>query len=132
MQNTVADTLLRTEELSWLNLGPGVDYKVLRISAETGMFVMILRAKAGSAIPPHRHLGAGEYYVIKGRVKYRAGEAKTGDYGYEPLGVYHENTQFVEDTELFFTGYGPIAFLGPKGEIAQLLDWEFLRAQMAQ
>lgn len=129
--NNPDDTLVRAKDLPWVKLAEGIDFKALRISAETGMYVLLLRGKAGSVIAPHRHLGAGEYYMLKGHMKYRAGEAKAGDYGYEPLGAYHERTSFLEDTEMVFTGYGPVAFLGEKGEIVQILDWELLRTQMA-
>lgn len=125
------DTLVRTKDLPWLKLAEGVDFKVLRISAETGIYTILLRGQAGSTIAPHRHLAAAEYFMLKGHIKYRAGEAKAGDYGHEPLGAYHEKTTFIEDTEMYYTGYGPVAFLGEKGEIAQILDGESLRAQMA-
>ncbi len=63
--------------------------------------------------------------MFKGVMDYRMGTARAGDYGYEPLGVYHENTSFIEDTELFFTNYGPIAFLNEDKSVKFLLDWKF-------
>jgi acetylacetone-cleaving enzyme len=57
-------------------------------------------------------LGAGEYYVISGKMEVRGGvenggiTAITGDYGYEPNGVIHDMTNFPEDTILYFTNFG--------------------------
>ncbi|MEQ1395271.1 hypothetical protein ABLW52_24145, partial [Salmonella enterica] len=54
-----------------------------------------------------------------------AGIARAGDYGYEPLGVFHESTTFLEDSELWFSNQGPIAFVNPDQSIAMMLDWKF-------
>jgi uncharacterized RmlC-like cupin family protein len=68
-----------------------------------------LESREGSGILPHEHLGAGEYYVVSGKLKGRGGvenggiTAITGDYGYEPTGVIHDMTNFPEDTVLYFT-----------------------------
>jgi hypothetical protein len=67
--------------------------------------------------------------MFKGTMDYRMGVAKAGDYGYEPLAVYHEHTQFLEDSELFFTNYGPIAFLNEDKTVKLLLDWKFFADQ---
>ena len=119
------DLLCRTAEMAWINFGPGIDYKVLRTSAETGIWTVLFRCAKGSGFPPHFHHGAGEYLMTKGVMDYRAGVANAGDYGYEPLGVYHERTEFLEDSELLFTNHGPIAFINPDQSIAMILDWRY-------
>lgn len=63
--------------------------------------------------------------MLKGAMEYRAGRAVAGDYGYEPLGVFHESTRFTEDTELLFTNHGPVAFVNDDGSVAMMLDWKF-------
>jgi hypothetical protein len=60
---------------------------------------------------------------------YRMGSAKAGDYGYEPLGVYHEHTNFTEDSELIFTNYGPICFVNEDMSPKFILDWKFFADQ---
>src|SRR6516162_1657489 len=81
----------------------------------TGPFCSI--CAKGSSIPRHEHLGAGEYYVISGKMEVRGGvenggiTAITGDYGYEPNGVIHDMTNFPEDTVLYFTNFGPIRYI---------------------
>src|SRR3954462_12091280 len=89
-----------------------------------------LNCSKGSSIPRHEHLGAGEYYVISGKMEVRGGvenggiTAITGDYGYEPNGVIHDLTNFPEDTTLYFTNFGPIRFIDNDNNTVGLLDWQ--------
>ena len=83
--DTMSDVLVKTTDLPWVPLAEGIDFRVLRTSPETGTWTVLLRAQAGSSFAKHRHLGPGEYFMIKGRMEYRAGCAVAGDYGYEPL-----------------------------------------------
>ncbi len=124
------DVLCRTAELPWSPFGAGIEFKVLRVSAETGVWTVLFRCASGSSFPPHFHHGAGEYLMLKGSMDYRAGTARAGDYGYEPLGALHESTTFPEDSELWFSNHGPVAFLNSDGSIATLLDWRFFAERM--
>lgn len=126
------DLLCRTADLPWIEFGEGISYKVLRTSSETGAWTVIFRCAKGSGFPPHFHHGAGEYLMLSGVMDYRAGKAVAGDYGYEPLGVYHESTVFLEDSELLFTNHGPVAFTNPDGSIALMLDWKFFADKQAE
>ncbi len=112
----------------WTVFQPGIDFRLLFTSAETGRFTLLLRCRPGTALPAHRHLGAGEYFVVKGRMEYRMGTAEEGSYGYEPIGAVHELTSFPVYTELFFTNHGAIAFLDDQGGIAMILDHATLEA----
>ena len=123
--------LIAPADMIWANLAEGIDFSLLYSSAETGRWTVLFRAQAGSFFGPHRHLGAGEYYVTKGRMTYRMGEAPAGTYGYEPLDVVHDHTAFPEDTELIFTNHGPIAFLDDEGEISSILDHKLLEDLVA-
>ncbi len=120
---------LSTAEMPWIVFAPGIDYKILRTSAETGVWTVLFRCAKGSAFPPHLHYGAGEYFMLKGVMDYRMGVARAGDFGYEPLGVYHERTEFVEDSELLFTNHGPVAFVNEDLSVKMLLDWKFFADQ---
>ena len=113
--------------MKWFTFAQGIEMTLLYTSEETGRWVVMFRCEPGSSFGKHRHLGAGEYYVIKGKMSYRMGEATTGTYGYEPLEAIHDYTWFPEYTELLFTNFGPIAFLGEKDEIISILDHKVLR-----
>jgi anti-sigma factor ChrR (cupin superfamily) len=125
VQPVNGDLLIRTSELPWVSMFDGIAFRLLRASAETGVWTVVFRCEAGSSFPLHRHYGAGEYYVISGRMQYRGGDARTGDYGYEPLGAVHELTSFPERTELLFTNHGPVAFLDRQdGSVLRIVDHE--------
>ena len=48
------------------------------------------------------------------------GAAPAGTYGYEPIGVIHDRTEFPEYTELLFTNFGPVAFLNDDDSVAYM------------
>jgi len=130
-ENQPQDVLISTDKLPWMSLGPGTWYKLLRASKETGMWSALLKMDAGARFAPHKHLGAAEFYVLKGALEYRAGIARAGDYGYEPLGVEHGATTCAEETVITFTAYGPIVFYNEDGSVSMILDWDFVTKQAA-
>lgn len=117
------DLLVRCKDLPWHPLGPGTWFKLLRVSEETGIWTSLVKMDVGARFAAHKHLGAAEFYVIKGAIDYRAGTAKEGDYGYEPLGAIHGATTCVEETEFIITTYGPIAFLNEDGSVQMMYDF---------
>jgi anti-sigma factor ChrR (cupin superfamily) len=119
---TPGEVLLPVAEISWVSILPGIDFRLLFTSGETGRWTVLFRCQPGSFFPSHRHYGPGEYFVVKGRMEYRSGSAVAGTYGYEPLGSLHELTQFPEYTELLFTNHGPVAFLNEDGSVSSMLD----------
>jgi len=129
---TPSEVLVPVEQLAWVPILPGIDFRLLFASGETGRWTVLFRCQPGSSFPAHRHYGAGEYFVVKGLMQYRMGSAPAGTYGYEPLGVLHELTSFPEYTELLFTNYGPVAFLNEDGSVSSLLDHATLESLAAQ
>jgi 2,4'-dihydroxyacetophenone dioxygenase len=117
------DLLVRCQDLPWHPLGPGTWFKLLRVSEETGVWTSLIKMEAGSRFAPHKHLGAAEFFVVKGEFDYRAGTAKAGDYGYEPLGAIHGATTCTVESEYVITTYGPIAFLNEDGSVQMLYDF---------
>jgi len=121
-----AEILQSTADLKWIPIVAGIDYRLLFTSGETGRWTVLFRCQPGSFFPRHKHYGAGEYFVVKGRMEYRMGAADAGTYGYEPLGVIHDYTLFPEYTELLFTNFGPVAFLNEDNSVASILDHALL------
>ncbi len=128
----IEDKYVNTSGMPWREFGGGIDFKVLRTSQETGSWTVLFRCAAGSAFAPHRHLGGGEYLLIEGKMEVRGGvenggiTATAGDYGYEPNGVLHESTCFVEDSILYFTNHGAIQFLTEDLQPDFVLDYHML------
>jgi len=116
------DVMITPSDLPWVPMFEGVDFKVLRTSPETGTWTVLFRAQAGASFPRHRHLAAGEYFMIKGRMEYSAGSAVAGDYGYESLDSIHDETRFPEYTELLFTNHGAVVFLDENDEVTGIAD----------
>jgi hypothetical protein len=122
------DIHLTIPQMPWRPFFPGIDFKLLRVSAETGTFTVFFRAAAGATFARHRHLGAGEYYMVKGKMLVRGGQEKggitavAGDWGYEPLNMIHDLTEFPEPSEFLFTNHGPIQFIDENDNTVLLLD----------
>ncbi|MFV3077165.1 2,4'-dihydroxyacetophenone dioxygenase family protein [Niveispirillum fermenti] len=125
------ESLIPAEEKPWVPLADGIDFRLLFTSLETGRWTVLLRCQPGSSFGRHKHYGAGEYFVVKGRMEYRMGVALAGTWGYEPLGTIHECTSFPEYTELLFTNHGPVMFIEEDGTIQSTLDGELLRGLIA-
>jgi anti-sigma factor ChrR (cupin superfamily) len=121
-----AEVLQPVDSLPWVAIVAGIDFRLLFTSGETGRWTVLFRCQPGSFFPRHKHYGAGEYFVVKGRMEYRMGVAPAGTYGYEPLGVTHDLTTFPEYTELLFTNFGPVAFLNDDDSVASMLDHTLL------
>lgn len=123
-----------TSTLPWLPFSEGIELKLLGSSAESGRWTIMLKCEEGSHFAKHKHYGAGEYFVLKGRMEYGDEVAVTGHYGYEPLGAVHNMTTFTQYTEMVFTNHGPIAFLNDEDTTLFILDNAYLEelAQTAQ
>jgi anti-sigma factor ChrR (cupin superfamily) len=128
------DLFVSSRELKWAPFSEGIWLKCLRLSPETGTWTVLLKAEAGASFPRHRHLAAGEYFMISGRMELRGGveaggvTALPGDYGWEPVSVIHDFTHFPEPTEFIFTNHGAVQFLDEHDKTVSVLDWEVIQA----
>lgn len=131
----ISDVHVAQQALPWKVLRDGYFFKLLRTCPVTGTWVLLIRAEAGAAVPPHKHIGAAEYLVLKGKVEIRGGvenggvTAVAGDYGYEPNGIVHEHTSFPEATEYLFINHGPLQYLDGDGNTVMVLDWLGIQAK---
>jgi anti-sigma factor ChrR (cupin superfamily) len=124
--STPEEVLQDVAGLRWVAIVPGIDFRLLFTSGETGRWTVLFRCQPGSFFPAHKHYGAGEYFVFRGLMEYRMGTAPAGTWGYEPLGTVHEMTKFPQYTELLFTNFGPVAFLKEDGSVLAMLDHAYL------
>src|SRR5262245_10081339 len=60
-----AEILQGADEGRWVSLNPGIAFRLLFSSGETGRWTVLFRCQPGSFIPRHKHYGAGEYFVVK-------------------------------------------------------------------
>jgi hypothetical protein len=128
------DIAIHTSEQEWKPFCPGITFKLLRVSAETGAWTVLFHAEAGSGFDRHLHIGAAEYYMVSGRMDIRGGDsgggftAVAGDYGYEANSMLHDWTNFPDETVFFFVCQGPLGFLDENDKIHAILDWEGVQA----
>jgi anti-sigma factor ChrR (cupin superfamily) len=122
--------LVRSNDAEWIASGDGNEFKVLRISKETGAWSALIKAPAGQVNAAHTHLGPADFLVLSGQIDYRGGSAKAGDYIYEPAGAVHDATTHPVETVYFANVYGPVAFHGKDGSIAGVLDWRAVKAMV--
>jgi hypothetical protein len=127
--HNIADVYVSNDDLPWKCLRDGYDFKLLRTCSVTGTWAVLFRTIAGGSVPPHKHISAAEYFVLKGKVEVRGGKenggvtAVAGDYGYEPNGIIHEKTYFPEPTEYLFISHGPFQYLDVEGNTSGIIDW---------
>jgi len=127
-------TLVRPDEVKWIETPGGNALKVLRVSAESGSWTALFRAAKGTTNPPHIHLGPADFYMISGVMEYRGGVSHAGDWIYEPNGAEHEATHHPEETVYLANVHGAIAFYGdaPAGggarPIVGISDWRAMQA----
>lgn len=115
-QDAPAGVLVRGQDVPWFDTGSNGAFKRLYASPETGWRTMLLRGEAGQVNAPHTHEGAAWFYVVQGGFAFRGGEAKVGDWVWEPVGSVHEATSHSELT-LYVGGlYGPVGMHDDKGE----------------
>jgi ChrR Cupin-like domain len=129
----LGDIYINTSAEPWINFSPGIDFKLLRTSQETGTWTALFKCAAGSSFARHEHLAAGEYLMVSGKMDIRGGAdgggvtARAGDYGFEANGAWHDDTSFPEETVFYFTNFGPIRFVDDEDRTIAVLDYKMLR-----
>ena len=131
-QRAQDEYVCRESGRKWVDFSPGCQMQLLRRCQVTGSWSMLIRAEKGCVLPAHKHYGAGEYYMLKGRMEYGSGiVVEPGDYGYEKYGSLHLTTRFHEDSLLFFSHVGSLTFLDEEGNTAGFIE-DFLDGAEAE
>lgn len=131
--NAAKDEYVSSKGLTWAPFVPGIYLKLLRVCPETGTWTVLIKADAGASFPRHRHLAAGEYFMLSGKMEVRGGvenggiTAYPGDYGWEPVSIVHDHTVFPEPTEMLFTNHGAVVFVDDQDKPVSVLDWEVVQ-----
>jgi quercetin dioxygenase-like cupin family protein len=116
------------DDIPWIDVGIGGNrLKVLRVSAETQQYTILIKAPAGQVNARHFHSGPADFYIIEGQIDYRAGTMKKGEWVYEPAGSLHEATSHPVDTLYLANVYGPVVFLKDDDSIDFIQDWKTIK-----
>ena len=85
-----ANVRVRAAEGAWhATPFPGVEVRRLFVDPATGNVTSMLRMQPGAKIPPHRHAGHEQCYVIQGDVFSGDDSLSAGDYEVNTLGTDH-------------------------------------------
>ena len=85
-----ANVRVRAAEGAWQATPfPGVEVRRLFVDPATGNVTSMLRLQPGAKIPPHRHAGHEQCYVIEGDVFSGDASLSAGDYEVNTLGTNH-------------------------------------------
>lgn len=116
-----------TNKLPWMDIPqmPGCQMKPLRVSEETGSFVIMIKMAKGAVQPTLVHLGAADTHILSGELAHQSGPMKgtlkPGYWSYTPANSKVEGLKAVTETEYFSSFYGPVAFLGADGKSVKSL-----------
>ena len=115
------------DDLPWVDLGEGIELKVLQVNVNAGLWVIRNRFAPGAAVQIHKHTGQVFAFTQSGSWKYAESEYvnTAGSYLYEPAGSVH--TLIVPDTnteptDVWFTIYGANLNLDADGNIDIVID----------
>ena len=116
----LSDALVSASSLPWVEQGPGVFFKPLRLSPNAGTWANILHVERSGRVSRHRHLGAVQAWVLQGSWRYLEHEwvARPGDFVFEGAGDVH--TLVVEpgeEMETLFVIDGPYEYLDEDGRV---------------
>ncbi len=118
---------MNSEDLPWVEQGPGVEMKVLRISDDFGTWVVLNRFQPGVVLPTHRHSGGVTAYTLSGAWGYQEHDfvATTGSVVREPACSAHTlavSPDAKEPAVVFFVIEGSLTHIGPDGSIWGISD----------
>jgi hypothetical protein len=110
-----------TNHVPWIAIpeAPGMRFKPLRASTESGMFSAIVRLERNAVLAGIVYLGAMDMMVLSGHMAYAegplSGSLEPGTWGYVPANVRIERLVAEEAVEFLANFYGPVAFLDADG-----------------
>jgi len=124
--------VMTSDKTPWSALAPGIEMQIFHAEPATGIWTTKIWMHAGSVLPPHRHDGASEFFILQGEgVHQESGPFEVGTYAFEPEGVLHSPVPAVDDIVLYMTSYGPGTFLKPNGKELYVADAEYFSKQLA-
>jgi anti-sigma factor ChrR (cupin superfamily) len=80
---------IRAGDMRWINVGPGVEVKVLRKDVERNDQTVLIRMQPGSVVVGHRHTQEEECLILEGEVFIGNYRLSAGDMHVAHPGVVH-------------------------------------------
>jgi 2,4'-dihydroxyacetophenone dioxygenase len=107
----------------WMSGDNGIAALPVMLDVAHGSWVVLVKAKANSAMATHYHTKPLYVFTVYGHWHYpeHRWQARAGHFLYEVPGELHTPT-FLEDTLLYSVVTGPIVYPGKSGEEATITD----------
>ena len=115
------------DDCPFVDMGDGVDLKVVQVDVEAGLWIIRNRFAPGVRVQTHRHTGPVFGYTLSGAWKYAEYEYvnRAGSFLYEPAGSVHTLTvpdDNTEPTDVWFQMYGCNLNLDADGNVESVVD----------
>ena len=121
-------TLREDHALPWVDLGGGIELKVLQVDLDNGVWIVRNRFAPGAMVQTHRHTGAVYAFTESGRWHYKEypdDVNRAGSYLFEPAGSTHTlivPESNAEPTLVWFVIHGANLNLAEDGSIDLVVD----------
>lgn len=126
-----APIICRNRDTLWTPLAPGIEMQIFHADEKSGVWTVKIFMHAGSTLPPHKHVGASEFYIIEGQGTHKeAGDFEPGTYAYEPIDAVHSPVHAEDNIVLYMTSYGPGVFTKASGDTLYVSDAKYMKSQM--
>jgi 2,4'-dihydroxyacetophenone dioxygenase len=117
---------VREDDVPWVWIDQ-VGLQVLRVSPDTGVWVVRNRFKPGAQVQRHRHTGVVHGFTLSGRWRYAEYgiDYTAGTFIYEPAGSIHTLTvpeDNTEVTDVIFVMEGANLNLAEDGSVESVTD----------
>ncbi len=89
---------LRADEGDWQEIGPGMLAKTLFVDQLRGVVTSLMRMSPGTSLPPHKHKGDEQLYILEGDCNVQGARLGPGDFHRAAPGSVHDSTYTVTGT----------------------------------
>ncbi|HEX9000432.1 MAG TPA: cupin domain-containing protein [Blastocatellia bacterium] len=89
---------LHADQGEWQEIGPGMSAKTLFADPLRGIVTSLVRMSPGTSLPPHKHLGEEQFFVLEGDCIVHGTCLGPGDFHHASAGSIHESTYTVGGT----------------------------------
>ncbi len=104
---------LLAAEGDWLEIGPGLTTKTLFVDEARGTVTSLVKMMPGASLPPHRHRGDEQFYILEGDCNVHGTRLGPGDFHHAPPNSVHESTYTVEGTTFLLISPADYEILQP-------------------
>ena len=85
----LASRFIDTDDVPWIETGPGNEMKVIYHDPASGMLTILARLAPGAGIPAHVHEDLEQTYVLEGSLVDDEGECTAGNFVIRAKGSRH-------------------------------------------